>query len=127
MSFNCALCDRSFDTQRGLNVHSKRTHRIDNTTELSMPAETINTVEPMSTIPSISTADPQDSTIDQCVENAFMWGQQSSAQFTRDLNFVYDKIVYWRKNLFKLLSGSAGKDFTREVIRPYSLGPVNHP
>ena len=76
MSFNCVVCDRSFDTQRGLNVNSKRAHRIDNTAELSMPAKTINTVEPMSSIPSMSIADSQDNTIDKCVEYAFIWGQQ---------------------------------------------------
>ena len=114
MSFNCVLCDRSFDTQRGLNIHSKRSHRIDNTPELSITAETIDTVESM---PSISTTDSQDDTINQCAENTFIWGEQSSVQFTRDLNFVYDKVVYWRKNLFRLPSGSAGKDFIREVTR----------
>ena len=109
ISFNRVLCNRSFDTQQGLNIQLKRS-----APELSITAETIGTVE---SIPSISATDSQDDTINQCAENTFIWGEQSSVQFTQDLNFVYDKVVYWRKNLFRLPSGSAGKDFIREVTR----------
>ncbi len=33
------------------------------------------------------------------------------------LNVVYEKIVFWRQNLFRLPSGNAGKRFIREVTR----------
>ena len=98
MSLNCLLCDRSFDTQRGLNIHSKRSHRVDSAPELSITAETI---------------DSQDDNINQCAETTFIWGEHSSVQFTQDLNFVYEKVVYRQKNIFRLTFGSAGKDFIR--------------
>ena len=113
MAFSCLLCNRTFDTQRGLNVHSQRSHRND-TAESTISTETIDTDESIS-MPSTNL---QDNNTDQLVEECnFMWGQRTSAQFTRDLNFVYGRIVYWRKNLFKLPSGIAGKDFIREITR----------
>eukprot|EP00111_Clytia_hemisphaerica_P021772 TCONS_00064018-protein len=33
------------------------------------------------------------------------------------LNVVYEKIVFWRQNLFRLPSGNAGKRFIRELSR----------
>ena len=47
----------------------------------------------------------------------FKWGDASGNKFSNDLNFIYDKIVYWKKNLFLLLSGSVGKSFIREMTR----------
>ena len=37
-------------------------------------------------------------------------------EFVRQLNVVYDEVVYFRQNLFKLPSGSSGKDFIKELI-----------
>ena len=36
----------------------------------------------------------------------FVWGEKPSNVFTHDLNLIYKKIVFWRKNIFKLPSGS---------------------
>ena len=115
MAFDCRLCQRSFETQRGLNIHSKRSHPAD-TIQSQLSAESIDNVESIqSTVDSVN---PQDNgtttTVDEC---SFMWGDLTSGQFSRDLNFVYEEIVYWRKNLFKLPSGSAGKDFIKETTR----------
>ena len=44
-----------------------------------------------------------------------MLNELSSGQFTCDLNSVYEENVYWCKNLIKLPSGSAGKNFVKEI------------
>ena len=33
------------------------------------------------------------------------------------MNAIYEEIVFWRKNIFKLPSGAAGKNFIREMTR----------
>ena len=33
------------------------------------------------------------------------------------LNEIYEEIVFWKKNLYKLPSGAAGKNFVREMTR----------
>lgn len=47
----------------------------------------------------------------------FMWGDVHSEVFTKNLDEIYGNIVYWKKNVFKLPSGSAGKDYIRELSR----------
>ena len=44
-------------------------------------------------------------------------GSLSSADLHQIVNAVYDEIVYWRKNLFILPSGSAGKEYVCEATR----------
>lgn len=34
-----------------------------------------------------------------------------------DINNAYDEVVHWRRNIFKILSGKAGKLFVRELAR----------
>ena len=38
-------------------------------------------------------------------------------RFTRDLDDIYNKIVYWKKKLFSLPSGHSGKQYIREQTR----------
>ena len=47
----------------------------------------------------------------------FFWGEKKGSDFTNSLNEVYERIVFWRKNLFLLPSGSSGKRFIRETTR----------
>ena len=47
----------------------------------------------------------------------FFWGEKKGSDFTNPLNEVYERIVFWRKNLFLLPSGSSGKRFIRETTR----------
>ena len=46
-----------------------------------------------------------------------MWGEKSADVFIGDINNAYEKLVYWRKNVFKLPSGSSGKNFIKECTR----------
>ena len=46
-----------------------------------------------------------------------MWGERDEALFTDDLIEAYEKIVFWRKNLFMSPNGNAGKKYIKEVTR----------
>ena len=50
-------------------------------------------------------------------QEQFFWGEKKRSDFTNSLNEVYERIVFWRKNLFLLASGSSRKRFIRESTR----------
>ena len=50
-------------------------------------------------------------------QEQFFWGEKKGSDFTNSLNEVYERIVFWRKNLFLLPSGSSGKRFIRETTQ----------
>jgi hypothetical protein len=47
----------------------------------------------------------------------FSWGTNAAAALETDINAAYDEVVFWRKNVFKLPSGSVGKAFVDETSR----------
>ena len=50
-------------------------------------------------------------------EIPFCWGEVDGVSFSTDLNKIYDEIVHWKKNVFKVPSGKAGTAFVRELSR----------
>jgi hypothetical protein len=54
-------------------------------------------------------------------EAKFRWGEvEEGEDFACALNRVYDEVVQWRRNLFKVPSGKAGKAFVRELSRLFN-------
>ena len=47
----------------------------------------------------------------------YIWGKYKDHEFEKNLSQVYETVVFWRKNLFLLPSGKAGRKFTEEVSR----------
>ena len=45
------------------------------------------------------------------------WGEHTYADLEQTVSSMYDEIVFWRKNLFKLPSGAAGKSFIKEITK----------
>ena len=45
----------------------------------------------------------------------------AGSTFEKDLNNAYEKIVHWKKNVFMLPSGAAGKRYVEEVTRLMKL------
>jgi hypothetical protein len=52
---------------------------------------------------------------------AAVWGDHSNEDVTQISNAIYDEIVFWKKNLFKLPSGAAGKNYIKETTRLLSI------
>ncbi len=54
-------------------------------------------------------------------EPNFRWDSEEDGKtITCTLNRIYDKIVHWRRNLFKVPSGKHGKSFVRELTRMFN-------
>ena len=49
------------------------------------------------------------------------------AQFVKMLNVVYDKVVFWRKNIFFLPSGKSGKQYIEETTQLINSWIYNSP
>ena len=50
-------------------------------------------------------------------KSSFIWGNIDSASFAHSLDFSYKEAVHWKRNLFKIPQGNAGKSFTAELSR----------
>ena len=58
---------------------------------------------------------------------SFVWVERYGALFTDDLKEAYEEIVLWRKNIFMLPTGNAGKKYIKEVTRLLNVGRQNTP
>ena len=47
----------------------------------------------------------------------FVWGEVEGGKFSTVINEAYEDITDWRRNLFKVPSGKAGKAFVTEIAR----------
>ena len=125
ISWKCEYCPRTFQTDRGRKQHqgkctSSVPKKVVTISDLSkqclrgfktQASSTVSSAVPI-TIKVISTIAnnviPNDPPV---------WGSLSSADLHQVVNAVYDEIVYWRKNLFMLPSGSAGKEYVCGATR----------
>ena len=49
---------------------------------------------------------------------AFLWnGTIEGSDFVDRVNFAYDEVVHWKRNLFVVPFGKAGKEFVQELTR----------
>ena len=48
---------------------------------------------------------------------AFTWGQLDGQDFTQAISAAYAEVVHWRRNLFLVPSGKAGRDFVTDINR----------
>ena len=98
-TFICNFCKkRSFTSYKGLNIHIRAC------------LKKVNAVSTTTSSQPVLTRNEQSEDADSNV-STFKWGDASGNKFSNDLNFIYDKIVYWKKNLFLLPSGSVGEKF----------------
>ena len=131
----CPWCSRFFTGRVGLGTHKRfcefkptengGIHRdavtTQNTEERSPPPPPLPPSAPVSV--------PQQNTNNITVNNNannvasrsrssnVLWGEKTVDEVLHDTNLIYNKIVFFRQNLFKLPSGHAGKDFIRECTR----------
>ena len=45
------------------------------------------------------------------------WGEMKGSEVKNEIAEIYEKIVFWRRNLFMLPTGASGKSYIREVTR----------
>ena len=83
-------------------------------------------VTPSNVTPSLS-ATANDSTIADLPQFTplstpnFRWADMDGEAFSHSVDRGYEEIVHWRRNLFKVPSGKAGKAFVREMVLPLKV------
>ena len=59
--------------------------------------------------------------------NTFKWGNEGSVNITKYICDAYEKIVFWRKNIFMLPTGSIGKKYVLETTKLLNAWTSNSP
>ena len=112
--FLCSSCNKSYRTQRGLNQH--RAKSLSCKTSQSVDDEHLSKVNEQQLV----NTDPIEQIPPVVVENEkvlYTWGKYRDIEFEENVSFAYEQIVYWKKNLFLLPTGKAGRHFIDEVTR----------
>ena len=104
----CIICNkRAFATKRGLNTHMSACRRKN-------PSSVI---ESTNSNPIATTGTNEHPCIIPIVYEPKIWGKHSVDTLRLIINTVYEKIVFWRPNLFLVPTGAAGKKFVSETTR----------
>ena len=51
-----------------------------------------------------------------CSQPDFQWGSLDGKSFCNAINEAYNDVIHWKRNIFLLPSGAAGKSFIQEII-----------
>ena len=114
----CTICDRTFRSNRGLNQHLRSNQHL--RTCQSKSKENVSNV-----IPATLTAE-EDASLSEIIDIEsnvstdrlhYKWGNFPDNIFEKNVSIVYEKVVYWKKNMFLLPSGRAGKQYVDETTR----------
>ena len=114
--FICHQCHRNFKTHRGLMQHQRICkivlHILRNDDQQVQRSD-----DAVSSQVKTHVNDNVIKVNEETNVESFYWNAIKGSEITRTINDIYDKIVYWRKNLFMLPNGSSGKNYIREITR----------
>ena len=120
-SNTCQNCKKTFKNNRGLNQHmrkckNKTTEAVLESSNIgdALPTMAVITETPSSSLPEAGTTVSDVVLNDVSVENFWL---KTVEVISNKVNPIYDTIVHWKKNLFKLPSGHSGKAFITEMTK----------
>ena len=64
-----------------------------------------------------STTTPNENTVQNATQVRFKWGVKKDSVISTHIENAYEKVVFWKKNLFMLPTGAAGKKYISETTR----------
>ena len=114
---NCAICQRAFKTSRGLLQHLSfcRDRNRENNINSNTAINDSNNIAATS-----DKSDSHDSSGNGDYET-YVWNDVHGTVCEKDLTDAYEKILHWKRNLFIMPSGVAGKTYIDEVTRLLKL------
>ena len=123
-NLNCDYCDRILGSKGGKTTHMKKcqkrisSQKLGNTTTLNETVLSSNVTTNRNKINLLPPApdpppppDPPETAID------FEWGEHNGEKIIRSITLAYEKIVFWRKNLFLLPTSKSGREYIDETSR----------
>ena len=126
--FGCNICNKTFKTYRGLNQHIRscltKTH---NNVAICTSQPTSNNIY-QDPVREVNNDPVREVNNDQMREvNTFKWGNEGSVNITKYICDAYEKIVFWRKNILMLPTGSIGKKYVVETTKLLNAWTSNSP
>ena len=97
---------------------------IDTQSTATLPAigQSSSNAHPATSQNSTAPAAPTQSTLPDyppVMPPSFTWGSVSGTDFSRLLDSIYNEVIHWRRNCFRVPFGKAGKGFVNELSRLY--------
>jgi hypothetical protein len=113
--FPCERCERTFTTKSGRTNHSKICNKKNKETILlQVPTAKLAVTSKESDINTDIIALSPVNAINSTIP---IWGSLTREDLTQVVGAVYEEVVHWRKNLFLVPSGAAGKKYVRESAK----------
>ena len=101
-TFGCNGCKRYFKTRIGLTLHQRSCQENARNREQSITS-TIDVSH-----------DDQNIVV---TDTVFKWGDINGKTFTEGVELIYEKVFYWKKNLFLLPTGKSRKLYIDESVK----------
>ena len=116
VTFHCTACNlRSFTTYRGLNQHLRSCLKKSRDAASSIPAS-----QPCPS--NLRVTNIGANTVNEV--RRFLWGERNGNEVVKLIEDAYEKIVFWKKNIFMLPTGATGKKYTIQLTK-FMEGWVN--
>ena len=131
MVYTCSECSRNFESPRGLHIHYTRVHDKRNGALItnSGAIQDVNVLALQSNVETARIVNAEEIPIVQEETNkAYLppfepvirqttksFAGIDGHDFIQSIDSIYEEIVQWRKNLFKLPTGNASKTFINEL------------
>ena len=120
--YDCTHCKRFFKKNKGLllHLHACKKKHCDGPNE--QENKTLEN-DPVNVITEIHETMKIHDETDPSSRNVFYWNDMGSTIFIKDLRDAYEGIVFWRKYIFVLPTGAAGKRYINHITQ---LLPSGH-
>ena len=130
-SFPCYKCKRGFKTHRGLMQHLRQCKESTPYKKKDSNAKENNSAK--SNHPTIMNLNLNLLSDESTHENStkekppiekiekFFLAKVKGSEVIKCINYIYDNIVFWKRNLFMLPNGSVGNNYIRELTRLFQI------
>jgi len=108
----CLFCSKTFKSKGGMKIHMNKC-KLNNTSNLTHRENSSKLYNGLQT--------SENTTVLSDKNSLKVWGNQTIEEVKVNINNIYNEIVLWRKNIFKVPSGKSGKTFIQEMTRLIEL------
>ena len=118
--FICHQCHRSFKTHRGLTQHPRACKTVlhilrNDEQQVQRNDDAVSSQVKTHVMGNVIKVNKEKNV------ESFYWNAIKGSEITRTINDIYNKIVYWRKNLFMLPNGSSEKNYVFFPDKVYEI------
>ena len=109
--YECYTCKRSFSSDHGRSIHLHYCQKKNISNNIAEPPIGRDEVPVIN--PALNDRPSQGNLYEQ-QSDFHVWGEHTLKDLEQVINAVYEEVVKWRKNIFLLQGGAAGKSYIRD-------------